>query len=94
MTQKAWHVLVPLLGACIVFTGVSAPPVGAEPVRHRPSAPHMGGTITVRNGEAPDCLDPQETTLLSSGFVIQAVADTLVSLDARENVVPYLTVLC
>lgn len=76
----------------VVLAGLLVAAVAAAPVAHaHPSgAGHSGGSIAIRLGEAPDCLDPQKTGLASSNIIDQSIFDGLTSQDAHLNVRPNL----
>jgi len=79
----------------LVLAGiVTATLVGAPAARTFASPVHAaipnGGTLTYRQADAPDCLDPQKTALAASDYIMFDLFDGLTSQDAQLNVRPNL----
>jgi peptide/nickel transport system substrate-binding protein len=78
------------LGAIVALLLMIAPPAWAHHGASVLAKPHIGGTITVRDPETPDCLDPQRTVLGASDAIFEEVVDTLVTQDEHGRLRPSL----
>ena len=54
------------------------------------NTPKQGGTLTVAIGVDPDTLDPAAQTTTTASQIVDMMAETLVTLDAKGQVVPLL----
>jgi peptide/nickel transport system substrate-binding protein len=51
-------------------------------------APRSGGSIAIRDDEAPDCLDPQKTIFGASFAIFNEIMDSLLTQDDKGNLRP------
>jgi peptide/nickel transport system substrate-binding protein len=78
-------ILAGLLTAAVAV----APTIQAHASQAHAAIPN-GGTLTYRQADAPDCLDPQKTALAASDYIMFDLFDGLTSQDAHLNVKPNL----
>lgn len=81
-------VAVAALGA--LYATAAAPLAQARQSARAAAGPARGGSITIADVGAPDCLDPQKTALSASDLVLSSIVDPLFSVDEHGNIRPYL----
>src|ERR1051326_4357359 len=79
--------IVSCIGAVALMAALS---VSAAQVGRAAGGPTPGGSITLRQGQHADCLDPQRTALGDSDLVFESVVDGLVSVDDNFKIQPNL----
>src|SRR5579884_973716 len=79
---------VALAALSLLFGVAITPAAQARTDAGKAAAPHRGGTLTIRNMGAPDCLDPQKTALGPSNLVDATILNSLVDVVTKNNIVP------
>jgi peptide/nickel transport system substrate-binding protein len=82
-----------ILAGIITATVAAAPAVqvhAAQVHAQAHAAIPNGGTLTYRQADAPDCLDPQKTSEAASDYIMFDLFDGLTSQDSHLNVRPNL----
>lgn len=82
--------IVGILALAGLVAGAAVPEAHAGHAGQPIAAPKSGGTLYIRENNAPDCLDPQKTQFAITGDMDFAVFDTLVTLDPNGHLQPAL----
>src|SRR5581483_4420667 len=69
----------------VILAGCALLALGATPVIHasHQAGPAYGGTVSIRDAEVPDCLDPQKSAEVASNLIGSEIVDTLVTMDEK-----------
>jgi peptide/nickel transport system substrate-binding protein len=77
-----------ICGAAFPLLLATSTVIRAQPSTRSGAAPHSGGSISIREVDTPDCLDPQKTSTGASFDVFNAIVDTLLTRDNLGNFQP------